>query len=288
MSTWKLILVLLFASLTNAQASDKQFIVNKHSDSSFVLVGKGYGTNVGVIVSEKGLVLIDPMPGEEYLDVLHLLVKGVSNNPISYVLNTHNHEDHTGGNGYFEKKGASIIDQKKGASIIDHNSLTLKSALNSEKSLLHTNYGLEVINVVSHTTQDTIFFHSESNILFVGDVFDNSWHPTFYAGGIDGFAKTIEIILATGDKNTLIVPGHGAPANKNVVKAFYENTLVWLERISELHKEKMSVEQMMQDKQVNEILQRFNTEQRKEFIPLRAFTRFIERTISIVSSDKQS
>lgn len=279
MSTWKLFLVLalLLPSLTYGKIKDKQFDINKYSDSTIVLIGKDYGTNIGVIVSGQGLLLIDPMPGEESLDELHFLIRDISSNPISYVVNTHNHEDHTGGNAYFKNNGAVILNQ--------NNSL-LKSGSGNEKSLFPKSFGLEVIKVESHTNQDVMYFHSESNILFVGDVFDNSWHPTFYAGGIDGLTKAIDIILAVGDKDTLVVPGHGLPATKEVIKAFYENTLVWLERISALHKDKMSVEQIMEDKQINEILQRFNTEQRKVFIPTKAFRRFIERTISIVSSSQ--
>jgi glyoxylase-like metal-dependent hydrolase (beta-lactamase superfamily II) len=280
MSTWKfiLLLILLCPSLIYAKLMDKQFNVSKYGDSTFVLIGNDYGTNVGVIFSSKGLLLIDPMPGEQSFETLHLLIKGISNHPISYVVNTHNHEDHTGGNEYFKSNGASILSP---------NSFIPKLGLGSEKLLFSKHYGLEVIKVESHTNQDIMYFNSESNVLFVGDVFDNSWHPTFYAGGIDGLTKTIDTILAVGDRNTLIVPGHGVPANKEVVKAFYENTLVWLERVSELLKADMSVEQIMKDKQINEILQRFNTEKRKEFIPPKAFRRFIERTISIVSSKKE-
>jgi len=279
MSTWRLtlILALLFPSITCAKLKDKQFDINKYSESTFVLVGKDYGTNVGVIVSEKGLLLIDPMPGEKSFDDIHFLITGLSNIPIRYVVNTHNHEDHTGGNEYFKSKGATILNP---------NNLMLKPGSENKKPLLSENYGLETIKVESHTGQDKMYFHAESNTLFAGDVFDNSWHPTFYAGGIDGFTKAIDIILSVGDTKTLIVPGHGVPANKEVVRAFYENTLVWLERISELHKEKMSVEQIMEDKKTNEILQRFNTEKRKEFIPQNAFRRFIERTTSIVTSNQ--
>lgn len=279
MSIWKLtlILALLFPSLTYAKLKDKQFDINKYSESTFVLIGKAYGTNVGVIVNENGLLLIDPMPGGKSFDDLHFLIKGISNIPITYVVNTHDHEDHTGGNEYFKSNGATILNP---------NNLVLKSSSENKKSLLSKNYGLEVIKVESHTGQDKMYFHAEGNVLFAGDVFDNSWHPTFYAGGIDGFTKAIDIILSVGNKETLVVPGHGVPANKEVVRAFYENTLVWLERISELHKEKMSVEQIMEDVKINEILQRFNTEKRKEFIPQKAFKRFIERTTSIVSSNQ--
>jgi cyclase len=278
MATWKLILLLalFLPPIAYAEAENKQFDINKRSDSTYILIGKGYGTNVGIIVGDKGLLLIDPMPGEEFLDGLDLLIKTILNKPVSYVVNTHNHEDHTGGNVYFNNNGATVLTQ---------NNVLIKTDSDNSKSLLSKNYGLEVINVKSHTNQDKLYFHSESNVLFVGDVFENNWHPTFYAGGIDGFTKAIETILAVGDQNTLIVPGHGASSTKEVVKAFYENTLAWLKRVSVLYKEKMSVEQIMGDKQINEILQRFNTEHKKVFIPQEAFKRFIERTISIVSSN---
>jgi cyclase len=279
MSAWKLTLVLalLFPSLTNAKLKDNQFDINKYSESAFVFIGKGYGTNVGVIVGKNGLLLIDPMPGEEHFDALHFSIKDISNIPITDVVNTHNHEDHTGGNEYFRNHGATIINP---------NNLVDKSDSETKKTILFQNYGLEMIKVVSHTGQDKMYFHAEGNVLFTGDVFDNSWHPTFYAGGIDGFTKAIDTILSVGDQDTLIVPGHGVPANKEVVRAFYKNTLAWLERISELRKEKMSIEKVMLDEKINDILQRFNTEQRKEFIPQKAFRRFIERTSSIVSSNQ--
>jgi cyclase len=229
-----------------------------------------------LLLGIKGL-LIDPMPGEDFLDGLRSLIKCISSIPIAYVVNTHNHEDHTGGNEYFNNNGAIILNQKNSV---------LTPGSDNKKSLISKDFGLEIIKVKSHTNQDILYFHSESNILYVGNVFDNSWHPTFYAGGIVGFTKAIDSILAVGDENTLIVPGHGVPANKDIVKTFYENTLVWLKRISVLHKAKMPIEQIMEDKQINEILQRFNTEKKKEFIPLKAFRRFIERTIPIVSSNQ--
>ncbi len=274
---WKsiVVLVLLLPSFVFANSKDTLFDIKKYSGTFWVLEGKAYGTNVGIIVSGEELLLIDPMPGENALDDLHLLIKKTTNLPISYVTNTHNHEDHSGGNEYFQNKGAKILEQE-----------TLNHKTHETTALLSTKFGLDVVQVKSHTSLDSLYFHSESNILFVGDVFDNSWHPTFYAGGIEGFTATINKILATGDENTLIIPGHGAPASKKVVETFYKNTIVWLERISTLLKENMSIEQIMEDQQINEILQRFNTEQRKEFIPERAFKRFIERSVSIVASNE--
>jgi cyclase len=282
MYIWKAIatLVLLIPAIVLADQElanqqKKSFNVIQYDDSSFALIGKDYGTNVGVFVGNKEVLLIDPMPGEESFEKLHLLVKDTTNMPISFVVNTHNHEDHSGGNEYFNSLGATVLNEKTAKHEL---------GLGGEASLLSKRFGLEQVKVKSHTNQDYLFFHAKSNVIFVGDVFDNSWHPTFYAGGIDGFTRTIETILATGDDSTVIIPGHGVPANKLVVKAFYKNTIDWIGRVSTLHKTQMPVEQIMQDKKINEILQRFNTEQRQEFIPQRAFQRFIERTIEIVTS----
>ncbi|GAA6137722.1 MBL fold metallo-hydrolase [Arenicella sp. 4NH20-0111] len=278
MKTVKLMLVLalLLPSVILSKQKDEQFELTKFDDTSYVLIGKEYGTNVGVIMSDNGILLIDPMPGEKALDELHSLIRDISVLPISYVANTHSHEDHIGGNEYFNSKGATILDGVNEAPA---------SASGIKKMILRKEFGVDVVQEKSHTSQDYLYFHSASNVLFVGDVFDNSWHPTFYAGGIKGFTETIDKILSIGNQNTVIVPGHGTPANKEVVKAFYENTIVWLKRVSELNKEKLSVDQIMKDDQINEILQRFNTENRPTFIPSKAFRRFIERTVSIVSSN---
>ena len=160
MSTWKLILVLavLFPSPSDAKKEDKQFDVGRYSDSVFVLTGNDYGTNIGVIASEKGLLLIDPMPGEESLDDLRFLINGISELPVSHIVNTHNHEDHTGGNGYFGNSGAAILGQSD---------LHSKSGPGSENLILSGIYGLELISVGSHTNQDRMYFHPDSNALFV-------------------------------------------------------------------------------------------------------------------------
>jgi hypothetical protein len=58
MPTWKSIVFLasLLPSVIYAESQEKQFDINKHSDSSFVLIGKGYGTNVGIVVGDKGVI----------------------------------------------------------------------------------------------------------------------------------------------------------------------------------------------------------------------------------------
>ncbi|WHI51112.1 hypothetical protein P3339_22390 [Microbulbifer sp. MLAF003] len=80
------------------------------------------------------------------------------------------------------------------------------------------------IKVKSHSAIDNIYYLKESNSIFVGDVFDTSWHPVFYSGGIKGFNEAIDAILNLGDEQSLIIPGHGVPSSKLSLLEFRKNT----------------------------------------------------------------
>ncbi|WP_444945860.1 hypothetical protein ACJJIP_20045 [Microbulbifer sp. VTAC004] len=80
------------------------------------------------------------------------------------------------------------------------------------------------IKVKSHSAIDNIYYLKESNSIFVGDVFDTSWHPVFYSGGIKGFNEAIDAILNLGDEQSLIIPGHGVPSSKLSLFEFRKNT----------------------------------------------------------------
>src|SRR5690606_35696180 len=145
------------------------------------------------------LILIDPMPGEDKLADLQQAVLSISARPVKYVLNTHAHEDHSGGNAYFIKQGALLA--------APDTAIT----------------GIQRYQVKSHSANDVIYYHQAGNSLFVGDVFDTSWHPTFYAGGINGFNEAIETILSIGNDDTLIIPGHGKPAGKKALRQYQQD-----------------------------------------------------------------
>ena len=142
----------LFLSL-NAFATEIESL--KISEHAHILKGKSYGTNIGVLQHNGSVVLIDPMPGEKHLEDLLKAINSISNLPIVYIANTHTHSDHSGGNAFFINAGAKIAEQ-------DYEKL-----------------GLRHVTVKSHSSIDNIFYESNSNITFVGDVFDTSWHPTF-------------------------------------------------------------------------------------------------------------
>lgn len=254
-------LVLLLAVTTSVKATEIE--ITKISENTHVLNSIDYGTNIGVINGLDGLTLIDPMPGKEHLAELQKVIESISSKPIKYVINTHQHSDHTGGNDYFFKLGA-------------------KTPSRSEKNTVVQSHAL-----VSHSSRDVVFFDTTSNVIFTGDIYDSSWHPTFYAGGISGFTKAINTIMAIGDQNTIVVPGHGKVKTKKELKVFFQNTLAWVNKIKQLHAIGMHAVEISSRDDVQKLVNRFNIEKKDNFVPQKALTRFVERTISVLKSGEQ-
>jgi len=134
----------------------------------------------------------------------------------------------------------------------------------------------------AHSPFDKVFFHKKSNSIWVGDIYDTSWHPTFYAGGVSGFSKAIKGILKLGNDESMIIPGHGKPTGKTELQLFKNNTLAWVARVRKLKEDGQSAIEIMNDAQIKIILGKFNVENKADFIPEEAFVRFIERTLAVI------
>lgn len=255
--TWILTLLLFSFSAFSSNIS-----VTKVSEHLHILTGKGYGTNIGVLATEAGLVLIDPMPGKDHLVELHEQIQALYQLPVRFILNTHLHSDHSGGNNYFQQQGGELIDR--------HFALT---------DFVH-------LQGHSHSKVDNIYYHKVSNSIFVGDVFDTSWHPTFYAGGTKGFSNAIDAILQLGDEQSLIVPGHGLPSDKESLREFKKNTLDWVKAVKQLLQKGLNVDAMLADSELKIKLEQFNVADKSPFVPERAYKRFIQRTVAVIEKEK--
>ncbi|MFC6633474.1 MBL fold metallo-hydrolase [Microbulbifer taiwanensis] len=65
---------------------------------------------MGLLKTTKGIILVDPIPGSEHLDALNTAVKNLIGEPVSFILSTHEHSDHSGGNTYFSDMGGILLD----------------------------------------------------------------------------------------------------------------------------------------------------------------------------------
>ncbi|WP_193164872.1 MBL fold metallo-hydrolase [Microbulbifer hainanensis] len=250
------VLIVIYLSLLSDFSLSAGVDTKKISKQMYLLKGQNYNTNIGLISTDEGLVLIDPMPGKGQLDELNKTVQAIYKKPIAFILNTHEHTDHSGGNEFFTDRGSKLI----------RNNFDIA--------------GLLKFKVTSHSQNDLIYYHVESNSIFVGDVFDSSWHPTFYAGGLNGFNMAVDTILSIGNEDSLIIPGHGNPTNKVALRDFKKNTVEWFEKVMVFHREGKSVQKIMEAPEIDEIVKRFNLS-----LPKKALRRFIERTISLIERD---
>jgi glyoxylase-like metal-dependent hydrolase (beta-lactamase superfamily II) len=208
----------------------------KITDAVYML--EGAGGNIGVLIGNDGIILIDDQFGPLSEKIKNAL-KAISDKPVKFVINTHYHGDHSGGNANFGNDGAIIVshdntrkrlsadqfmaafNQEQKATpyeglpkITFHESLTLH--LNGET--------IQVFHVKNaHTDGDAIIYFKVANVIHGGDVFVRYGLPFIdqgNGGSIDGMIAGAEKILTTANENTVIIPGHGQLAKKKDVLAF--------------------------------------------------------------------
>lgn len=201
------------------------------TDNIYMLVGAG--GNIGVSVGEDGVLIIDNQFAPLTQKIVDALKK-LSDKAIKYVMNTHHHGDHTGGNENFGNLGAIIMahdnvknrlkekNPKAAIPVITYND-RLSVQMNGETVLV-----IHVDN--AHTDGDSLLYFTESNVLHTGDTYFNGRYPYIdlkSGGSIDGYINAVKTGLMLVDENTKIIPGHGALSNK----AEYETFLKMLETV---------------------------------------------------------
>ncbi|MEZ5308330.1 MAG: MBL fold metallo-hydrolase [Pyrinomonadaceae bacterium] len=270
--------ILLLFTCTNfafAQSTDEEPRIVPHRINEFLYVlygGNGQGSNVGLLISDDGILLIDGMT-EKSNEKLLGAIREISDKPIKYVLNTHSDFDHSGGNSFFSKMGATIISQENSLYSSAPTKLNFKNKLSLK-------FGVEEItaeHVVSHSFDDVIIRLTKSNVLFTGDVFTSNYFPSFLS--LEGQDRALDLAIAQSDNSTVVVPGHGSVANRKDLVSFKENSSKWRARVGALVKQKTGIDSMVEDQQLKAIRDTFLIN-RPEGIPKERFKRFIERTLS--------
>ena len=217
-----------------------------------IFMFSGDGGNVTAIVGDGSTLLIDSGIDSRVTELSGAIFKAAGR-PVTRLVDTHLHFDHTGGNLYFGSGGVTIIaheNVKKRLSSVQNMSLiglhdgeypapalpvvtyssTMALSQNSQWLTL-VNYG------PAHTDGDTIIYIAPANVAVVGDIFSNHVYPIIdlaSGGSIDGIIYSLDQILAHIDEQTKVVPGHGPLATRTDLQDYRDMLVLVRHRITVL------------------------------------------------------
>ena len=247
-------------ALSQQDFSKVEIRTTKLGASTYMM--EGAGGNLGLSIGDDAVFLIDdqfaPLTGKIQAAISKLTAK-----PVRFVLNTHWHGDHTGGNENMGKSGAIIVAHENVRSrmgseqFIELLKMTEKPSPQGALPVVtfassvtfHLNGDeIRVFHVPkAHTDGDAIVHFVKSDVVHMGDVYFNGMYPfidTSSGGSIRGVIAACDRALAIVGDATKIIPGHGPLSNKAELKAYRDMLAGVAERIGKLVAEGRSAEQI--------------------------------------------
>ena len=210
--------------------------VQKLADNAYCITGEG--GNIGLVVTSKAAVLIDDQ-FERLVPGLLEAVKSVTNQPIKYLINTHWHGDHTGGNIALENQVTTILahtnvrsrlakaQEKEGAKKGGLPEITVGFPDPKEKAYLAIHLGGTEMHLLyqgpGHTDGDLILGLPGTHVMHMGDLFFNGLTPYIdmdSGGSLEGMIANAEGVLRFIPEDSKIIPGHGPVATKKDLTRF--------------------------------------------------------------------
>ncbi len=246
----------------------------------YMLVGAG--GNITVPVGDDGVLVVDtglPQDGEKVLAAIRQL----SDKPIRWIINTHIHADHTGGNEVVREAGSSIaggnfagniLDAGVGANIIatqtildqmsargpDGKTVRPEGAwptdtyFNDRKDMFFNSEGIEILHPhASHTDGDSMVWFRRSDVISTGDNFVTTSYPIIdlqHGGTLNGIIQALNQVIAVTivrDKQeggTMVIPGHGRLCDQADVVEYRDMVTIIRDRIQDMIKRGLSLEQV--------------------------------------------
>lgn len=239
--------------LTVGWAQDDQIIpditTQEVTPGIYMLIGMG--GNMGLSVGDATFLIDDQMAPIN--KKIKAAVAEITTQPVKFVLNTHHHFDHTGGNEAFGKAGAIIVAhdnvraRMSAAQVISFFSMetpaspaiALPVMTFDNTTTFHLNgHTINAFHVPNaHTDGDVIVHFREANVMHMGDTYFSSSYPFFdldSGGSLDGMIAAADRVLTLSDRDTQIMPGHGPLASAKDLRGYRDMLVKVRQRVANL------------------------------------------------------
>lgn len=265
---------------SNPNAAAPEIHVLPVQGNVYMLVGDG--GNITVQIGKEGVLLVDTGLAQ-WSDQLLAQIRKMSDRPIRYIINTHVHADHTGGNEKIAKAGITITggnvagnisDASEGAAVIAHQkvldrmsappqanetpipfgALPTDTYIAQEKPMYFNGEGIQIIHQpAAHTDGDSMIFFRKSDVISTGDIFVPGSYPIIdlaRGGSIQGILDALNHLLEItipADKQeggTYVIPGHGRLCDQADVVEYRDMATIIRDRIQDMVKKGMTLEQV--------------------------------------------
>lgn len=237
MTTFNKITFFLLFITVSSFSQKKEVTIKTHKLTKQVYMLTGQGGNIGLFISDDAVFMVDDQFAPLTPKIL-AAIKTVTDKPVNYVLNTHWHGDHTGGNENMKKEGAVIVSHEnvRKRMSVDQFVRGTKRAASKKEALpivtftkdlsFHTgNEDILFFHVHNaHTDGDAIVYFPKNNVIHMGDTYFQGKFPFIdleSGGSIDGYITAIERVLLLANDTTKIIPGHRNISNKKELKAYH-------------------------------------------------------------------
>src|SRR6185295_8123299 len=232
---------------------------------------EGQGGNVGVLVGDDGVLMIDDQFAP-LTEKLVAAVKTLSKKPIKMLVNTHVHGDHTGGNENIGKMGVEIIahDNVRARLVKGVNGAPPSPAVGLPVVTFGDGIGLhfdgEDLEVgklpPAHTDGDSYIKLTKADVIHVGDVFRTTGYPIVdgpNGGTVKGTLAALQKVLDMAGPNTKILPGHGVVVSRDQIASFRDAVAEAQSRVSALIKQGMTLPQVIAANPTADLVPKFAT-----------------------------